>query len=309
MPLALSGRATALGLLIPVLLVIACRSETPRQDYAAHDVVERSVDPGTRMLVFQIPAGSVTVVGTEDPQASLRFERHVRANSGTPATERLRQFRIEESEDPRQYHYTVRMDREEGVEVHLTAFVPEHTPLLVALGTGSIRLSGIAGNVTARTENGTIDAAGLAGREVHLRTDNGTIDAGLAVAPGAASHRYEARNGNITVDIPRDASVRLEAETQTGTVTADGLAPDDERLDRTWTGMRFSGRLGDGLATVVARTQVGNVLLREGHRTRLDDEPATAARTMLPPAAPTPPYPEGGLEAPTPLQRDQHGQP
>ncbi len=295
-------RPALLGLLA-LLALSACRSgddvtmgeegklQLGREE--ARTVVERTVRLEGRTLVLDADAGSITVVGTGGEVAQLRFEQVARGATAASAQERLDRLTIEEAGDAEIYQYLLRAGDVEGARVNVEARVPATTPLHVRLERGAVRLSGTAGNVTVENESGPVEAAGLAGPHVELRTELGNVEAGFVVLPGEAVVRLETENGNIILILPGESSADVDAETQTGSISVQGLTFSNRTLDQDGVQQRFRGRLGRGDAEVHATTEVGTITLNEGQRLELDDldlfDPAAADTTVVPPGAPVAP--------------------
>jgi hypothetical protein len=101
--------------------------------------------------------------------------------------------------------------------VTYTLSVPRSVALQVTAGAGSIRLSGLAGSVTAKANVGIINATGLTGASASLTTDVGAITASFAVAP--ATVQASARVGAITLRVPGGTSYRVTANAHVGKAT------------------------------------------------------------------------------------------
>ena len=260
----------------------------------ARTVVERSVQLGGRTLVIDAEAGSVTVVGTDDEEAHLRFEQVARGSSETTAQKKLGRMSIEEAGDAEIYQYIVRTDKAEGTQVNVEARVPRATALQIGLENGAVRLSGTTGNVTVEAENGSVEAAGLAGQHVDFRTTLGDVRAAFAALSTEADVRLETENGAITLTLPAEANASVDARTQTGSISVQGLGFTDRNLDEDGVSQRFRGRLGQGGAKIRASTEVGTITLNEGHALELDGlvldlfTPRDDT-TVVPPGAPVAP--------------------
>ncbi len=87
----------------------------------------------------------------------------------------------------------------------------------VTAGAGSIRLAGLAGNVTAKADVGLITATGLTGASVSLTTGVGAISATFAAAP--ATVQASARVGAITLRVPGTVSYKVSADAHLGQAT------------------------------------------------------------------------------------------
>ena len=88
--------------------------------------------------------------------------------------------------------------------------VPRGVAVRVRLQTGTIRLSGLAGQVTATTGVGTITALDLSSRTVSLRTGVGEVDAGFTVPPDTV--QASAEIGEINIGVPGTVSYQVDAQ-------------------------------------------------------------------------------------------------
>ena len=229
----------------------------------ARQVTERSFRLDGRALVFDLDNGTVTVVGTDVDEAELRIERVARGSSSSTAAKRLDRMSVEEVGDSEIYQVVLRGDDGEG-EFNVEARVPLATALNIDVENGTVRLSGTTGEISAQSENGSVEAAGLAGLRVELGTRRGNVAAGFAALPAEADVRLETENGNVTVTLPATADATVEAETETGTIAVDGLTFANRDLDRDGAGQAFRGRLGRGTADVRATTDLGTIRLEAG---------------------------------------------
>lgn len=101
--------------------------------------------------------------------------------------------------------------------VAYTLRVPRDVALQVTARAGSIRLAGLAGNVTAKADVGLINATGLTSASVILTTNVGAISASFTAAP--ATVRAVARVGAITLHVPGTASYKIIANAHLGKTT------------------------------------------------------------------------------------------
>ena len=91
------------------------------------------------------------------------------------------------------------------------------TTLTVTYGAGSVRLTGLAGSVTAKADVGLINATGLTSASVSLTTRVGAISATFTAAPTAV--RASANVGAITVHVPGTTSYKVAADARVGKTT------------------------------------------------------------------------------------------
>lgn len=95
--------------------------------------------------------------------------------------------------------------------------VPRDVSVQATARAGAIRLTGLAGRVTAKADVGFITATGLTSASVSLTTDVGGISATFTAAPAAVDART--RIGSITVRVPDSASYKVSVDDHFGKVT------------------------------------------------------------------------------------------
>src|SRR6204780_5006789 len=95
--------------------------------------------------------------------------------------------------------------------------VPRDVTLRANAGAGAIRLSGLAGDVTAKADVGFISATGLTGASVSLTTGVGGITATFASTPAVV--QALTRVGAITLRVPGGASYKVSAHAHLGKAT------------------------------------------------------------------------------------------
>lgn len=293
------------------LLVLGCQDSTPSVGRgedgqlllgreAATDVAERSVSLQGRTLVIDLYAGDVTVVGADVDEAELRFTRVARGVNAASAASRLEGVSVEEAGNEEIYQFVATSSTPSGTAVNVEARVPRGTDLNIAVEAGRIRVSGVGGPLDATAEAGSVRAAGLGVAPVRLRARAGAIEAGFAEAVASGTYAFESEAGGITVVLPAGSSAEVEAETETGTVAAQGLTFGRERLDDRLVGAAFSGRLGAGGARITARTNVGTVRFEAGTMASLEGVTVAPARGAARPQSDSVAVPRGAPVAPTP---------
>lgn len=228
------------------------------------EVVERGVDPGDRMLVFEGFSGSVQLEGTGTQQvAELEFTKRARGQNDEEARERLDEIEIDETGGEEEYVYRLSTDDPNRTSVDVTGQVPQGMRLRIQLENGSVILSGIDGPIQVQSSNGDIRIA-EAGEDVRAETRNGRVEAGLRRLPQNATVHLQTRNGDLQVALPSGASAQVEARTSAGRILLEGLNFKSRRLGVEGAGANFSGQLGDGNAQVELQTENGSIVLREG---------------------------------------------
>jgi hypothetical protein len=101
--------------------------------------------------------------------------------------------------------------------VAYTLAVPRSAAVRVTAGAGSVRLTGLAGSVTAKVDVGLINATGLSSASASLTTRAGAISATFTAAPTTV--RATANVGAITVHVPGTTSYKIAADARVGKTT------------------------------------------------------------------------------------------
>jgi hypothetical protein len=160
------------------------------------------------------------------------------------------------------------------LNVHYDIFLPRDFAAHVTTLGGEINVTGLGGDVFAKTAGGSLkftDVAGaidgdtmggnvtienFTGSRVRAHTTGGSIDADFAAAPKADCDLHT-MGGNVTAKIPESAAVNLDAHTMGGSVSSD--------LPVTTNGSRHNnslqGRINDGGPVLKLETVGGNVEL------------------------------------------------
>lgn len=97
--------------------------------------------------------------------------------------------------------------------------VPPESDLQLTTSMGTISVENVAGQLTLKSDAGTIDARGVTLRgKSRIKGDVGTITFAGALDP-SGTYEIETDMGTIDVTLPADASFELSAKTDIGTVT------------------------------------------------------------------------------------------
>ena len=244
-------------------------------------VVERGIAPGGRTLVLRGFSGSIRLSGTTGDYASLTFEKTARADQAADARALLDRIQIDETGAETEYRYVMQSSEPTRTAVNVRGTVPAGTALRIELQNGAIELSGVTGPITVDSDNGHV-AVGGAGGNVAVTIRNGNLDVGMQALPPDTRVDLETSNGNVTFTLPADAAARVTAETQAGSIQAEGALTFTSRdLDPQGAGARFTGQLGRGNAVVELTTRNGSITLAEGRVLTLpsfdEGEPAAPA--------------------------------
>lgn len=268
-------RAPLLLLLAALLTLGACRtSDDVDRDASGAlvlggveqtETIERGVVPGQRALVLTGFSGEIRLSGVEEEEARLHFIKRVRGGDAATARKGLDDITIEESGDGAAYRYTMRSKAPARTSVDVEGTVPRGTPLQITLDNGTVTVRDVLAPLTIRVQNGRV-AVAAAGGAVDVETQNANLVVGLARVAEDAKVRLSTENGRIALGLPRDGGARIDAESQVGTIRADGLDFRSQQLTPRKAGARFRATMGSGAAEVVLRTQNGSIELSDAER-------------------------------------------
>lgn len=270
--------------LVPVVLVLVlagCRQSTTEVDVAddgelllgresATATEERAVALGDRRLEIDLPAGTVTLVGSDDQEARIRFERIARGATASSAQERLERVTVTESGTAETFRFEGTSGRGDGITINASGTVPFGAEVRVNLGAGTVHISNVGGPIVVESGAGNIEVAGLDAAPVRLRTGAGNIRAGFAMPLDAGEVDLRTSAGDLTLYLPETSSTRIDLATTVGTIRIPDLQFTQPRLRRQGVGARFDGRLGNGAANVRAETTAGTISLESGSMERLE---------------------------------------
>jgi DUF4097 and DUF4098 domain-containing protein YvlB len=152
---------------------------------------------------------------------------------------------------------------------------------------GSIRAENVSGRLEAWAVNGAIHLIRVLANDIRAETVGGDIVFAGRVSTGGI-YDFESHSGPIRLTIPRGSGARFQLETSRGALQTDFAMTSPVGAGRR--GRRADFVIGDGRATVTARTFSGGISIRSqpGARTgisiptiRRDSAPATGE--SLPP--------------------------
>lgn len=118
---------------------------------------------------------------------------------------------------------------------------------------GDVGLDGVRGAVTVSSISGAINIAGARDAALRLESTSGDISVDGALAADAES-AISNISGDVRLALPADSSLRLDASSVSGELSAELPLRDLEEGGR-----RLSGRLGDGGAALTVSTTSGDV--------------------------------------------------
>lgn len=252
----------SIAVLLVCLLVAGCRREpeapeTPTLTEVS-ETEERTVAPGDRALVLEGFRGRLVVTGVRDSTASLRFAKTAWAVTEDSARGLLTGLVIDEDTDGRDYVLHVDQD-DTLMSVALEARVPYETPLRLEAGDAEVEIKAMAAPVEVKVARGPVTIRGAAA-DLDVKTD-GAIDAELVGFPEGTAVRLSTRNGNVSLQLPKQTSASIRAEALIGGVDLQGVETDSLRESRTDTGLMMESEIGDGKGGRI-RLHTGNGVIQ-----------------------------------------------
>jgi hypothetical protein len=126
------------------------------------------------------------------------------------------------------------------VVVDFTVSVPAGVDLVGRTVNGGVEADSMDGNVDAATVNGNIDVSATG--HVAATTVNGSIKASMGRTDWQGESEIRSVNGNITIELPDDASIDVSIKTLNGSIKSDFPIA----IKGKFVGRRADGTIGSG---------------------------------------------------------------
>lgn len=231
--------AVFLGVL---LLGTAAGAETLKEK------LDRTVplQPGSQVRLSNVNGG-VTLEAWDRDEVRVEADKQVKAGNADTARKYMSQLKIDITQGPDGLRIETRYPRREsgfldwmfGKDVNANVNYRLHVPRRAALqvvtvnggvsvaGTrgkahlettnGGLSVDGVQGDLTLETVNGGIDVHRSAGA-LRAESTNGAIEADLTGLPADSELSLSTTNGGISIRLPRDARLSIDAGTTNGRV-------------------------------------------------------------------------------------------
>lgn len=229
----------------------------------AQDTWSRSypLAPGSRFELINVN-GRITAEPASGETLELSAERIAKASSDEAAREMLGKVEMREEAGASNVRVEVRAPRTfsvGGVEVRWTVKVPRGAIVDLRNTNGKVQLSGLTGEVHARTVNGGVEGRGLSAQTIEASTVNGGVDLEIAEPLGGQGKvSLESVNGGVQLALPASSKAAVVARVTNGGISTGDLAFE---LTGEQTRRRFEGTLNGGGAAVTLQTTNGGVRL------------------------------------------------
>jgi len=204
--------------------------------------------------------GKITAESTDGSAVEIRAERSAKAASDESAKELLGKLEMREEVGENRVRVEVRAPRWSGPgghEIKWTIKVPRGVAVDLRTVNGGVKMTGLEGELRARSTNGGITGEGLVATSVDAAVTNGGIEIELAKAVSAGSFDLEAVNGGVSIVLPPDSRADISGRCVNGGITAAselGLETVGEQTRR-----RLDAKLNGGGAKVSLETVNGGV--------------------------------------------------
>lgn len=233
--------------------------------------------------------GNVTFEAWDRPEVQVTAEKKVKADSEEEARKILSQVRIDVQAQPSAVHVETRLPKKEdrgfwdllfgedhgSINVTYRVRLPRGAKVEADNTNGGIRLAGTRGTGRLTTTNGGVEVEGTAGGldvrstngsikitrvegAVKAATTNGSIQAELTRVPADRDLGFTSTNGGVTVRLPRDARLSVDAATTNGRIESDFDLDGGEARRK-----HLTGDLNGGGGTLKIRTTNGSVRISE----------------------------------------------
>lgn len=217
--------------------------------------------------------GRITAEPAAGTEVVVEGTRTAKGSTDEVAKENLAKLEIREEVGESRVRVESRPPRFSGLsghEIEWTIKVPKGVTVDLRTVNGGIRLSGLSGEIHAKSTNGGVRGTDITPSVIEASTVNGGVGFELASPlDGTDSVDLECVNGGVELSMSSESKATIAARAVNGGVLVDGLdvARDAESSDRE-SRRRLNGTLNGGGAKVNLSTTNGGVrLYRIGSKT------------------------------------------
>ncbi len=257
---------TALGTLLLSGCVIIVAGDTHNEDRDLRAEAKRTDElkaPLTDITALEVSTsvGGIRIETADVPEAAITAQITVKARTEEEAEALLEGVRI--SAEPSGRWLAVKAVKPSGfghnsLRVDFTITVPPQLEARCTTQVGDIRIAGLAGDITAKSDVGKFDGVDLHAGKADLQTNVGAIKVAYA-SDAPAALRLDARTnvGDIDFSGPEHLSARVSAVTNVGSINTGR-----EMKIQGFVGKSLDGTLDSGEGRVAFRTNVGSIHIR-----------------------------------------------
>jgi Putative adhesin len=275
------NRRRILSVLCGLLIAASVNAATLKENF------DKTIPLKAGSVTLRNINGAVTFEAWDRDEVRVEAEKKVKAGTDGAARKAMSQVRIEvtpsagglriETKMPKQgsgffdwlfnnqvninVTYRVHVPRRAGVDAETVnggvALAGTRGKVRVETTNGGIDVKDVQGDVNASSTNGGITATRITGA-VKAGTTNGAIEADLVDFPEGSDLQFETTNGGITVRLPRDARLSVDASTTNGRVQSDFEVPGAAKGKRS-----LEGDINGGGGRLVLSTTNGSIEILE----------------------------------------------
>jgi len=224
--------------------------------------------PGSRLELINTN-GKISAEPAEGDSVEVSGIRTAKASSDEAAKELLAKIEMREEVGATSVRIEVRTPRLSGMsghQVEWTIKVPRGVNVDLRTVNGGVRLTGLQGDIAAKTTNGGVSGKGIVSQNVQATAVNGGIEIEFG-APLAADGKveFETVNGAVEIGLPSESKATISARCVNGgvRVTELDVKKDNEGASERESKRRLDGTLNGGGARVTLSTVNGGVTVRK----------------------------------------------
>jgi hypothetical protein len=217
-----------------------------------------SVPAGGRLELINVN-GRITAEPTSGTEVEVRAERSAKASTDEAARDLLGRIEMREEVGTDRVRVEVRAPRMSGPAGHefkWTVRVPRGVSVDLRTINGGVKMTGLDGEVRARSTNGGITGTALAATSVDASVTNGGVEIDLVRPVDSGSFQLEAVNGGVAISLPEGSKADITGRCVNGGISSSGLTLDlvGEQSRR-----RLDAKLNGGGARISLETVNGGV--------------------------------------------------
>jgi hypothetical protein len=211
--------------------------------------------------------GRITAEASDGTAIEVTAERTAKAGSDESARELLGKIEMREEVGEGRVRVEVRAPRFSGMsghEIKWTVKVPRGVAVDLRTVNGGVRMTGLQGDIRARSTNGGITAVGIVATSLDAAVTNGGVEIELAQAVSSGTYDIEAVNGGVSLTLPGDSKADISGRCVNGRISVVdlNLVESGEQTRR-----RVEGQLNGGGARVTLETVNGGVKIAKASST------------------------------------------
>lgn len=217
-----------------------------------------ALTPGGRIEIINVN-GRITAEASDGSSVEVVADRTAKASTDEAAADLLAKIEMREEVGGERVRVEVRAPRlfgASGHEIKWTVKVPRGIAVDLRTVNGGVKMTGLDGEVRARTTNGGITGYALAATSLDAAVTNGGVEIDMVRALTSGSFEIEAVNGGVSLSLPPESRADIVGKCVNGGISTSGLTLETvgEQTRR-----RLEARLNGGGARVSLETVNGGV--------------------------------------------------